>query len=84
MTDDERDTCFLAACKSGHNVGLVSAALDAGASINAMESSGRTGLLLACARRNWEIAKPIVELLLKKRSLANVPGQLPPFFRCVR
>jgi ankyrin repeat protein len=64
------DNCLLNGCLKG-SLDDVKVALGDGASINAISEDGRTGLLLAYSREDWEVALPMVTLLLAKRFLAS-------------
>jgi ankyrin repeat protein len=55
----------------------VKIALSVGRSYSAVDEEERTGLSLACERDDWEVALPIVKLLLAKRfapSMTNEDG----------
>jgi ankyrin repeat protein len=60
------DKVLIRACRSG-SLPDIEAALTNGASNNATTAKGLAGLSLACRREDWEVARPIVKLLLAKR-----------------
>lgn len=66
VCQEDLDDDLLAACKSG-SLDDVERALGSGGSINATNAKGKTGLLLACERDDWEEAENIVKFLLAKR-----------------
>jgi ankyrin repeat protein len=66
------DAELLVAC-SNATVVEVKAALRKGASVNALDKDGQTGLMLACGRAPREAVVPIVELLLRKRFSVALP-----------
>jgi ankyrin repeat protein len=57
---------WISACLGG-SVDDVKAALTGGGSIVATDEEESTGLSLACDRRDWDVALPIVKLLLANR-----------------
>jgi ankyrin repeat protein len=70
----ELDDVLLDACFGGF-IEDVKSALTSGGSAVATNESGRTGLSLACERDDWEVALPIVKLLLAKRSAPSTTDE---------
>jgi ankyrin repeat protein len=70
----ELDNVLLAACLEG-SIDDVKAALTGGGSNFAANEEERTGLSFACEREDWEVALPIVKLLLAKRFAPSMPDQ---------
>ncbi len=66
--DDE----LLRACFEG-TVDEVKAVLARGASVLTVNSNRATGLSFACRRQDWDVAEPIVDLLLTKRCPPGLP-----------
>jgi ankyrin repeat protein len=74
VDEEQTDNVLLDACRSG-SLSDIEAALTGGASINATTAKGATELSLACEREDWELALPIVKLLLAKRFAPSIMNQ---------
>jgi ankyrin repeat protein len=75
--DDEQtrlDDVLLDACSNG-SLSDIEAVLTGRGSIVAAREDGTTGLSLACRRKDWDVALPIVKLLLANRFAPSMTDQ---------